>query len=126
MDQPPLIVESLNEALSFTARAIGFNEIALELWPAKGAKEAARYLHDCLNPERPHKLSGEEILHIARRGREKGCYLVTSFVCSDTGFAPPVPLEPEAQMAELQRAYIESVRVQRTIADRLEKIQRAR
>jgi len=107
MEQPPLIVESLNEAIAFTARAVGFEKLASELWPAKGAKEAARYLNDCLNPERPHKLSGEEILHIARRGREIGCYLITSFINMDTGFAPPIPVDAENQKAELQRAFIE-------------------
>jgi len=108
MEQPPLIVESLNEAIKFTARAIGFKEIAKELWPAKGPEAAARYLNDCLNPEREQKLSGDEILHIARRGREVGCYLITGFVCSETGFAPPVPVSPEDQQAELQRQFIET------------------
>lgn len=121
MEQPPLIVESLNEAIKFTARAIGFAEIALELWPAKGAKDAARYLHDCLNSERPHKLSGEEILHIARRGREVGCYLITGFVCMETGFAPPVPISPEDEQAELQRKFIGAVAELGAMAKRIER-----
>lgn len=108
VEQPPLIVESLNEAVKFSARAIGFEKVANELWPAKGAKEAARYLNDCLNPERPHKLSGEEILHIARRGREIGCYLITSFINMDTGFGPPTPVDPDDEKAELQRQFIET------------------
>lgn len=121
MEQPPLIVESLNEAITFTARAVGFEKIASELWPAKGAKEAARYLNDCLNPERAHKLSGEEILHIARRGREIGCYLITGFINMDTGFAPPVPVDPEDQKAELMRRYIAAVEEQKRINARMER-----
>jgi hypothetical protein len=58
-------------------------------------------------PDRAQKLSGEEILHIARRGREAGCYLITAFINSDTGFAPPVPVDPADEKAELQRQFIE-------------------
>lgn len=120
--QFPLIVDSLNDAIRDTCRAIGFNDIALELWPKKGAKEAARYLNDCLNPDRAQKLDGEEILYIARRGREVGCYLITAFINQETGFAPPIPIDPEDTKAELQRAYIESVKEQRRIAERLERV----
>jgi hypothetical protein len=119
LHSPPLIVESLNEAIKFTARTVGFKEIAKELWPAKGPEEAARYLNDCLNPDRAQKLSGEEILHIARRGREVGCYLITSFVCSDTGFAPPVPVDAQAQKAELQRQFIEGAARLERLAQRI-------
>jgi hypothetical protein len=122
--QFPLIVDSLNDAVRDTCRAIGFNEIALELWPKKGAKEAARYLNDCLNPDRAHKLDGEEIVYIARRGREIGCYLITGFINAETGFAPPIPIDPEDAKAALQRAYIEAVKEGKRIADRLERMAR--
>lgn len=124
MDQPSLFVDSLNDAIRDTARAIGVKRVAKELWPAKGEEEAARYLADCLNPDRPQKLSGEEILVIARRGRDVGCHLITGFICMDTGYAPPQPIAPEDAKAELQRAYIESVKEQKRIAERLERMGR--
>jgi hypothetical protein len=107
--QLPLVVDSLNDAVRDTCRVIGFNEIALELWPKKGAKEAARYLNDCLNPERPHKLDGEEIVYIAKRGREAGLHLITSFICMETGYAPPVPVDPDDARAEMQRQFVDAV-----------------
>lgn len=113
--QYPLIVDSLNDAIRDTCRAIGFNEIAMELWPKKGAKEAARYLNDCLNPDRAQKLDGEEIVYIGKRGREIGCYLITAFINAETGFAPPIPIDPEDERAELQRQFIDGV-------DRLERM----
>jgi hypothetical protein len=106
MEQVRLIVDSLNDAVRDTARVIGLKEIAKELWPAKGTEAAARYLNDCLNPERDQKLSGEEILHIARRGRELGCHMITAFFNMDAGYAPPIPVDPEDQKAELQREFI--------------------
>lgn len=109
MDQIPLVVDCLNDAVRDTCRIVGFNDIALELWPKKGTLAAARYLNDCLNPERSHKLDGEEIVYIAKRGREKGVHLIAAFICMETGYAPPVPVDPEDTKAELQRAFIDAV-----------------
>lgn len=117
--QFPLIVDSLNDAIRDTARAVGFKEIAQALWPKKSPDEAARYLNDCLNPDRPQKLDGEEILFIARKGREIGCYLITSYINADTGFAPPVPIDPDDQRAELQRRFIEGAAVLERLAARI-------
>lgn len=119
MEQLPLVVDTLNDAIRDTARILGVKRIAKELWPSKGEEAAARYLNDCLNPDREQKLSGEEILHVARRGREVGCYLITSFICADTGFAPPMPIDPDNQRAELQRQFIESTARLERLAGRI-------
>lgn len=117
--QIPLIVDSLNDAIRDTVRALGVKEIAKELWPAKGTDAAARYLNDCLNPDREQKLSGEEILHIARRARESGIYTITAFFNAATGFAPPVPIDPLDERAELQREFIESTKRLERLAARV-------
>jgi hypothetical protein len=119
MEQMPLVVDTLNDAVRDTARIIGVKRIAKELWPSKGEEAAARYLNDCLNPDREQKLSGEEILHIARRGREVGCYLITMFICADTGFATPTPIDPDDQRAELQRQFIEGAARLERLASRI-------
>jgi hypothetical protein len=121
-EQIPLIVDTLNDAVRDTARIVGFKEIARSLWPAKGQEAAARYLNDCLNNDREQKLSGEEIMVIARRGREIGCYLITAFINAETGFALPTPIDPEDQKAELQRRYIASVQEQKAITARMERL----
>jgi hypothetical protein len=115
MEQPALFVDTLNDAVRDTARAIGVKRIAKELWPAKTEEEAARYLNDCLNPDRAQKLSGEEMLVIARRGREVGCHLIVGFICMDVGYAVPTPVDPEDEKAELHRQFLEGV-------DRLERL----
>lgn len=119
MQQQPLIIDSLNDAIRDTARTIGPKRIAKELWPTKGEEEAARYLNDCLNPERAQKLSGEEIVLIARRGREIGCYYITAYFCAATGFAPPIPLDPEDEKAELQRQFIEYAKRMEALAAKI-------
>jgi hypothetical protein len=119
MEQIRLLVDSLNDAVRDTVRILGVKKIAKELWPAKGEEAAARYLNDCLNPDRAHELSGPEILLIARRGKEVGCYLITAFINADTGFAPPVPVDPEDEKAELQRRFIEGAAQLEKLAARI-------
>lgn len=115
MEQIPLVIDTLNDAIRDTCRVLGPKKIGKELWPTKTEEGAARYLNDCLNPDREQKLSGEEILLIARRGREAGLHLITAFVCMETGYAPPTPVDPEDEKAELQRQFHADV-------DRLERI----
>lgn len=118
MNQIPLIVDNANDAVRDTVRALGGAKIIGPLlWPTKKPEAAERYLDDCLNPNREHKLSLEEALTIAKIGREKGIHLIVGFCCEDVGYAPPVPVDPEDQKAELQRNFIEGV-------DRLEKLAR--
>lgn len=121
MEQIPLVIDTLNDAIRDTCRVLGPKKIGKELWPSKGEEAAARYLNDCLNPDREQKLSGEEILHIARRGREAGCYLITAFICAETGFQPPVAIEPDDEKAELQRRYIAAVEEGKRLAARMER-----
>lgn len=120
--QIPLIIDSLNDAIRDTARLIGTKRIAKELWPEKSEEAAARYLNDCLDPDRAQKLDGEQILFVARRGRELSCHLIAAYINADLGYAPPLPVDAEDTKAELQRAYIESVKEQRRIAERLERL----
>ena len=43
------------------------------------------------------------------------------FVAADAGYAAPQPIEPRDEMAELQRAFIESVNLQAKLAERMER-----
>jgi hypothetical protein len=119
MDQPSLFVDSLNDAVRDTARAIGVKIIAKELWPEKTVEDAARYLNDCMNPDRPQKLDGEQILFIARRGRDVGCHLIVGFINMDVGYAAPTPVDPQDTKAELQRQFIEGAARLERIAARI-------
>jgi len=109
MDQPSLFVDSLNDAVRDTCRMIGMKRIAKLLWPSKSEDEAARYLNDCLNEDRPQKLSGEEIMVIGEEGRKLGCHLIGGYVNQRLHYAPPVPVDPADEKAELQRQFIDAV-----------------
>jgi hypothetical protein len=124
MEQINLIIDSLNDAIRDTARAIGFKRIAKEIWPVKNEEAAARHLNDCLNPDRPQELSNAEMMLIARRGREIGCHILISYLNADAGYAPPIPVDPEDQKAELMRQYIEATKDSRRIAEKMERLGR--
>jgi hypothetical protein len=124
MEQINLIIDSLNDAIRDTARAIGFKRIAKEIWPTKTEEAAARHLNDCLNPDRPQELSTAEMMLIARRGREIGCHILMAYLNADAGYAPPIPIDPDDQKAELQRQYIASVEEQKRINARMERLAR--
>lgn len=105
-----LIVDTINDAIRDTVRALGGAKIvAPMLWPKKAPEAAARYLDDCLNPNREHKLDIEEILLIAKKGREKGIHMIVGFINQDVAYAPPVPVDPADQKAEFQRIFGERI-----------------
>lgn len=125
-EQLPLIVESLNESIRYTVSMLGGpKKVGSRLWPGKDEEQARKYLDDCLNPERAAKLSPEEVLAIARWGREeRNSHLILGFLCADLGYAPPLPIDPQDERAELMRQYIESTRENKRIADRMERLAR--
>jgi hypothetical protein len=124
MDQIPLLVDTINDAIRDTVRALGGSKvIGPALWPTKKAEAAARYLDDCLNPNRDHKLDIEEILTIARLGRDKGVHIIAAFVNMDIGYAPPTPVNPADQKAELQRQFIQGVGTLSALLKRVERLE---
>lgn len=105
-----LLVDTMNDAIRDTVRALGGPKVVgVMLWPKKGSEAAGRYLDDCLNPHRDHKLDIEEILFIAKKGREKGIHLIAAFICQDVGYATPTPVDPEDQKAEFQRVFSDRI-----------------
>lgn len=118
MDQQDLWHDRIEEALQAVVVALGGpKKTGMLLWPSKTPADAARLLNHCLDPERNEKLSLAEIMLLLREGRRAGCHTATVFICRDAGYQDPLPIEPENEMARLQRDYIESV-------ERMEKLTR--
>ena len=99
----------------------GRKKFAAELWPEKSQRDAHNLIDACLNAERRERFTPQQVFYILRRGREIGFHAATESMFRDIGYHI-TPVEPADEMAELQRAYIESVQMQRRIADRLEKL----
>lgn len=115
-------MESLNEALVACIKAAGGTKVVgPKLWPEKMVDAAQRQLLDCVNEDRPAKLSPEQFLLVLRLARAAGCHDGVDFLLNDLGYAPTQPIEPRDEVAELQRMFIESVRAQQEIAARIER-----
>jgi hypothetical protein len=109
-DQIPLFVEDLTEAIRATVQALGgFKKIGAELKPELPVEQAGRWLADCLSPEKREKLGPNELALIRRKARAKGVHILAAYEAHDAGYAPPVPIEPEDERAQLQRAYVDAV-----------------
>lgn len=115
-------MDSLNEALVACVKAAGGSaNVGPKLWPEKPRDAAQRLLLDCLNDDRPAKLSPEQVLLVLRLAREKGFHGGINFIAADLGYGTPVPMDPKDEAADLMRQYIESVAEQRRTAERMEK-----
>lgn len=114
--------ESLNEALISAVKALGGSkQVGYKLWPEKTVDAAQRHLLACLNEDKPERLTPDHLLMLLRLSRAAGNHDALNFIVGDLGYAPTQPMEPRDESAELQRQFMESVRLQQQIVERMEK-----
>lgn len=122
MQQNKLFHESITDALRDVVMALGGPKVvATEMRPELPADHAARWLADCINTDRREKLSPDQVFWLIRKGRQAGCHVIMSFISQEAGYQI-TPIEPQDEMAELQRDFIESVKQQKVLADRIERL----
>lgn len=115
-------MDSINDQLIEAVRALGGSKIVGPMmWPQKSVDAAQRALLDALNTERPNRLDPEQMLFILRRARQAGHHGAAEWLMKEIGYAPPVPIAPRDEVAELQRQYIEAVRELKELAGKIEK-----
>lgn len=120
--QIPLVVETLQEAKRAAVAALGGAKVVGPmLWPEKGPEESARLLLDCLNPDRPHRLDPERFVLLMRKAREAGYHGLMEFTAESAGYTRPAPVEPEDEMAALQRDFLSGLGELKSIAARFER-----
>jgi hypothetical protein len=118
--QLALVHETLSDALREVVQALGGSKkVGQLLRPSKAADEGARWVLDCLNADRREHFSPEDVLLLLREGRRVGAHAAMAYLASEAGYAPPVPVEPSDEAAELQRSFIESVKQQQRLLERL-------
>lgn len=117
--------ESFNDALIECVKACGGSKaVGLAIWPAKGVEAAQRHLLACLNPERNEKLGPDEVLHLLRMARERGCHVGMQYLADALSYAEPVPVEPKDEADELRRRLLEVGRELQAGLAKLEKLER--
>ena len=121
-DQIPLFVEDYDEAIRAAIQALGgFKRVGSELKPDLAADAAGRWLSDCVNPEKREILPPSALCFIRRRAREAGCHVLAAFESLDAGYAPPVPIAPEDERAELQREFVQMGKAMQGLFARMER-----
>lgn len=104
---------SINDVLVECVKAAGGSKVVgAKLWPEKLVDHAQRALLDALNDDRPHHLRPEQVLLVAELARANGCHLFMQHCAGRLHYQAPVPREPRDEMAELQRAFVQSVAAQ--------------
>jgi hypothetical protein len=121
--QPELFHETLNDALREVIEALGgAKKVGPLMRPEKAVDASARWVLDCLNPDRDHRFDPDQVLWLLREGRRIGCHAVARFLMREGGYAEPVPLDPRDEADELRRKFIHAVEIQGQIANRLAKL----
>lgn len=116
-------METLNDALIECVKAAGGSaNVGRKVFPEKSPDAAQRALLDCLNEDRPAKLSPDQVKLILKLAREKGFHGGIAFLLSDLGYAPTTPIEPQDELAELMRAYISATESMSETATRVDGI----
>lgn len=115
-------MESLNQVLIDCVKAAGGSAIVgPKMFPEKLAEAAQRALLDCLNDDRPAKLSPDQTLLILRLAREKGFHGGIDYVLDVLGYTPTTPVEPRDEVADLMREFHASVALQAQLVQRMER-----
>lgn len=121
--QQMLFHESFNDALRDIVQVLGgTKKVAAQMRPEKTIDDAARWLADCLNTDRREKLDPDQVLWLLREGRKAGCHSGIHYLCAESGYSPAAPIEPQDEIAELQRNFIEASKQLSRMAERIERI----
>jgi hypothetical protein len=123
--QIPMFVEDYPEAIRAAVQALGgFKRVGSDLKPDLAIDAAGRWLADCLNPEKRDILPPSALAYIRRKAREKGCHILAAFEAQEAGYAPPVVLRPEDELAKLEREFVMHSKGLHHLVERIERLQR--
>lgn len=117
--------DDIYDALATLVAALGgAQEVGVHLRPEWEGKpdQAGRWVKDCINRNRADKFDFDQIFWLLREGRKIGCHVATYHICREAGYGDPLPVEPEDELAALQREFLEAARGQDQRMDRIEKL----
>ena len=121
--QLALMHESITDAIREVIQAAGGpKKVGAMLWPDQPADHAAGRVRDCLNADRRERFTPDQVMFILRIGRECGCHSLINYISRESGYADPQPIEPEDELARLQREFVESTKAIGHMAARIEAI----
>lgn len=116
-----MVFDSLDDALADVVRQLGGHKrVGPLIWPAKCPDAAGRLLADCFNPDRPARLSPEQVMFVLRLGRQAGADTAMQWMLAQLHYAPTRAVNPHDEVAELQRQMGQLLDAAGTLTKRLE------
>lgn len=123
MEQLDLIHESVRDATRSAIAALGgVKRVACHLRPSWEPERAQRWLNNALDDNRPEKLEIEDHIWIFREAKKIGYHAAMQYFARECEYEA-APIEPESELARLQREYINAVKTLATIAPKIESAQ---
>lgn len=120
MEQIPLYHEDVYEAIRTAVQALGGSKkVGSTLWPDKLPDKAGELLNNCLNHTRPEKLDPEQVVYLIGQAQKIGVHSIVNFIGTTCNYSF-TPIEPEDEKAELQKQFIESMKIQKALIERME------
>lgn len=99
---------NLNDAILEAVKAIGgVKKVGCLLFPEKDPESAQRFLSDCLNPERPARLSPDHFRLVMKLAHEIGHHGIMEFLCGDVGYTEAKPVSKKDETQELMKKIFE-------------------
>lgn len=122
-DTIPMFFESAEDALREVVRAAGGPKVVgAKLWPEMEPDKAGRRLADCLNDSRREVLNPAQVLLLLKIGRQINCHTAMNFLTRETGYGDATPIEPEDEVARLQREFVEATKGLQQLANRIDSL----
>lgn len=106
MQQSALWFDVFLDAVGGAVQAAGgVKRVASKLWPTLSQSSAEARLRCCLNADHAQKLDPDELLSIAKLGREAGCDSVMEFMARELGYELKVltPVESKKRAKRIRR-----------------------
>lgn len=111
--------DALTCALSESGKAP--KAIAAVMRPDLKPDSAKAWLHNCLDPDKNEKLSIDQVIQfINLTKRPDGSNALLEYFCDESSHDRPAIKKAEDELAQLQRAFIQSVEDQKKLVDRIQ------
>lgn len=120
----PLFFEDIEDALRHVVQSIGGPKVVgAKIRPEMEPEKAGRWLADCLNDARREHLTPQQSMLILRMGREAGMHAAMTYMSRQCGYSDPQPVEPDDEVARMQREFVEATKALGALAARIEDAQ---
>lgn len=112
VNQQELFYDDIDSAFRATVEMLGgAKRVGAALWPAKEPVAAQQNLLNVMDPDKPHKLSLQELMFVARLARDKEVHILGKYIAEALDYEFRVvtredkAMKAAAQFADMKRQF---------------------